>query len=497
MKIIGVVICALLLAACAQPGQSDAPQNAKSSSKAGGAHQEFEEGSAVLPLAAEAAGEPTVATAAKESLSVEPAEPLSDAPVSDTPSAKTPPIERSPESAQLPDLKALPGLVFEIALEQDRPYKIGEGIAVELRFSSTLANTYILDAASYDRSGRLHCDSFYVSPATGYVDPLEDYFLHGIGGLGGLTTMPPLGEDPYVLVRDLNEHVRFDEPGEYTLIVDAARIKTEGEGEGLYGQVVRSNSLTITIEAASASWQSQELKDALAIYDNPNSTEEERISAARRVRFLGTQEAAQAMVARLTERWPQSEFIFGLYASPHRALVIELLQAHLVDPHAIVGSFVVDSLAKFSALRDFGEPNGPYPSEPEARQAWQARELEYRELFMQARLKYAADLLDALPDKEVLPRVQAAASLFEMGESLKTIESPPDLSAFALAKAHLINDFGSLPAAQQYRLLQYYWAGLKDPKLKQVLTELGERPSAEQPQLAPVAAQRLQELNAD
>src|SRR5687767_6749975 len=54
-----------------------------------------------------------------------------------------------------------PGVRFDLrtASGQTR-FRVGEPIPIELRFSSSVAGTYGLDAALYDRSGRLQTDWF-------------------------------------------------------------------------------------------------------------------------------------------------------------------------------------------------------------------------------------------------------------------------------------------------------------------------------------------------
>jgi hypothetical protein len=116
-------------------------------------------------------------------------------------------------------------LTFTIRLKDDKVlFQQGEIIRVELAFSSTLPKTYQLNGATYDRSDRLDIDSYHVDPTDGVVDPLKDKVRNW---LGGIRLEPILEEKPYLIVRELNEYLRFDKPGKYRLYVVSQRVGRE------------------------------------------------------------------------------------------------------------------------------------------------------------------------------------------------------------------------------------------------------------------------------
>ena len=80
------------------------------------------------------------------------------------------------------------GLLFTVRLKDTRKhFHLGEVITLELSFAASKPNTFTLDAATYDRSGRLHSDGFILDPRDGAIDPLTDFFNSGLHGfmLGG------------------------------------------------------------------------------------------------------------------------------------------------------------------------------------------------------------------------------------------------------------------------------------------------------------------------
>src|SRR5579859_7336406 len=87
-------------------------------------------------------------------------------------------------------------------------FHIGERIALTLTLTGPDDNKYSIDTAGYDRSGRLDIDTFEVSPATGWSDPLAQYFLQNAFMGGGMRGVRLLSSKPVSFNADLNEHIR-------------------------------------------------------------------------------------------------------------------------------------------------------------------------------------------------------------------------------------------------------------------------------------------------
>ena len=64
------------------------------------------------------------------------------------------------------------GLLFTVRLKDNRKqFHLGEVITLELSFAAIKPETFTLDAATYDRSGRLHSDGFALDQRENAVDP--------------------------------------------------------------------------------------------------------------------------------------------------------------------------------------------------------------------------------------------------------------------------------------------------------------------------------------
>ena len=71
-------------------------------------------------------------------------------------------------------------------------FHFGEIIPLELRFASTLPDTYTVENPPYDRSGRVDVDTFVIDRPDDAVDPLNDYYSGHNFGMGGLRTIGAL-----------------------------------------------------------------------------------------------------------------------------------------------------------------------------------------------------------------------------------------------------------------------------------------------------------------
>src|SRR5258708_6149587 len=108
-----------------------------------------------------------------------------------------------------PDLK----LILSTTNGQNR-FHTGETIPITLAFSSSTPDKYELDAATYDRSGRLRSEEFTLD-RNDALDPLANYFGAGVIGFigGGIRSTPTLNTQPFKINLFLNDWLRFDKPG--------------------------------------------------------------------------------------------------------------------------------------------------------------------------------------------------------------------------------------------------------------------------------------------
>jgi len=342
-------------------------------------------------------------------------------------------------------------LLVSITSDQSE-FHIGETIPLQLAFSSAVKDRYQINMAQYDRSGRMNYENFNLSPAEGAVDPLEDH-LGGIGG--GLTGFNFLTPEPWVVNLNLNEWVRFTQPGQYHLIVTSNRvgIKDSSSPLGASPITARSNEVTLRIVPATKAWQRLITSSAVATLDQPTPGKPqdlEKYTKSRRkaletLRFLGTAEAVRELAKRLRgEDSGGLDYVctLGLISSPEREAVRSALEHELVDPdHPISDNFLY-------TLRTIN-PNGEAPN-----QDWR-----------DAQRKAVEALVEALPAK------RGKALMVSLNTAVNEAWNAPDLPQQTTEKLveQMVSMFDQLPLEAQNNLLTYRWDKIARPYMLPIL----------------------------
>ena len=181
-------------------------------------------------------------------------------------------------------------------------YHVGERIPLKLSFTGPENKRFEINMARYDRSGRMAYEEFKVAPASGWADPLHVYFGSSSGYLGGgLTGFAPLSAKPIVINLNLNEWVRFDRPGTYTIEVVSQRVSDVSAGRAgpfsAQSLGLTSNPIRLRIIPATKAWERAklvEIRNVLEANSKTPSTEPDSLKAAiADLRFLGTAAAAR------------------------------------------------------------------------------------------------------------------------------------------------------------------------------------------------------------
>ncbi len=242
-------------------------------------------------------------------------------------------------------------------------FQIGEVIPLELLFTSSTPDKYRLDTRIGDRSGRQNMESFEIEPMSGWNDPLSLYFRsYGAfigGGLGGEKT---LSAEPAVVEIEMNEWVRFKNPGQYRIVVKSKRVSKLEPAPGVRGEAgIASNELLLTIVPAKEEWQLRTLQQALAVLNAPAPTgsypsqrdsRDRRQQAVKALRYLGTAQAAREMARRFNDRDWTYEYRLGLIASPAREVGLDEMRALLVDPDFPVTSLFLSTMSNVALPLD-------------------------------------------------------------------------------------------------------------------------------------------------
>src|SRR5947209_7336128 len=154
-------------------------------------------------------------------------------------------------------------VTLTLRLDSDqRQFRPGEVIPIELEFDSSIPKRFIVDNATYDHSGRLSIDDYRIEPNDAVTDPMLDYFAQSPGFIGGGVRSPGvLGEKPVRIKLDLNDWFRFDTLGIYTLSLVSKRVTDHERADRGSGVVfpVESNTISFEIVPSDARWEATQL----------------------------------------------------------------------------------------------------------------------------------------------------------------------------------------------------------------------------------------------
>ncbi|QOY88375.1 hypothetical protein [Paludibaculum fermentans] len=374
-----------------------------------------------------------------------------------------------------------------------RTFHMGERLPLTLEFSSDTPEKYKLNAASYDRSGRLPTEEFVMEQEV--TDPYIDYFGSGVmGGMaGGIRGYPVLDSKPVRVEVELNQWFRFDRPGRYRFYLKShrlARASAPGESERkTVGFAAVSNMVEIEIQAADPTWEARKLAEIRAVLEPPAAgaakaedqplipapPDEKVLLARRELEYLGTAPAVQFAfeIARKSGSSPSTLLLFAARA---RRKTVAAFDAYLSDPQAGFQEWDLRVRAAFRWIeKDRPKPLPIHAWQIPDKAAWDSTHklMEERRARYEAILRAeAVRLIPAAAAKDPDGRKTSAAAIAavapEEAKAAKLV--PPD--DYGLTRAQLIAQFLEFPEEQQVELLDHKWDLVRGPEMIPVLRQL-------------------------
>ena len=342
-------------------------------------------------------------------------------------------------------------------------FHIGERIAVTLTLTGPDNKKYSIDTASYDRSGRLDIDTFDVSPAAGWYDPLAQYFSQGAFMGGGLRGSKSLSSKPVNYNADVSEHIRFDQPGTFTITATSHRVGTTGET--LFPREpylsLRSNAIKIDIIPATAQWQAAKLNSILAVLAAPVENlsvarpSKEQSAAISDLRFLNSPAAIEKLASYLRDdlddghqnlKWAASLGLSGVPDSM-RETALRAISHQLADPEFPVSGWFLYIMAGLEAAPQDGAAELQASRDARSETVWQLA-------------------LSSLPRKQGLALSSTAETLLSEAPAGETAAFREQVAAT------VARTFNALPIDRQVSELQYNWDDLSHQLMLPVLQAL-------------------------
>lgn len=346
------------------------------------------------------------------------------------------------------------GPTLELQIANGRTeFHIGERIPLVLTFHAPSDSGFVIvPYASIDvHGGEWDLDHFEVIPSTGWADPLAMWLARERIITGhGWPAQPFLKERPVTLNVDLNQWVRFDEPGNYTLKVVSHRVLKKDETHR--DNPLESNTLELHIVAATPEWQAEKLGSIMATTARQGPA---TVGAWEDLRYLSSPAGIDAMTDQLR---------YKNYETAHEC------QMGLVGLPESLRTTAIASMTKRIKETD-------YPISPAFFETMAFLHVEPgsdRESIRQQMHAYAPTLWSeidaAVTMKEPEARAQTVQTLLFNGQWLQKSDFD------ARMRPLLIESFPDLDARGQTDELMNHWDLLRGPAILPTLEKLAKTP---------------------
>lgn len=333
-------------------------------------------------------------------------------------------------------------------------FRIGEPIRLTLSFTAT-ADGYKLEQIS-SKPGSSH-EEAVVSPKAGVFDWSNQY-TRGRPHMDCVVSRINLSKSPAVVNLTLNDFVRFDVPGTYTVAFRTKRVVAGGANEHPKADLT-TNEIRLTITEMSEADEAAETMRLSAAIDAAKGNWQEQTRLAEQLSYLTGQPSTIEKVKRYLNPLPnvpgnyEGEIRFGLFIARDRKLAAKTLYDAFRDPAREVR---VDLVSTLASLQTLAETSGDafYTDEH----------------YSQVERRYLAELADSLDRRKGIPRGAAAITLLQ-----KLPHQNPPADLLAKLRSILLKDFDTYNMYSREHLLNTYWHWLKDqslvPSLERMLTD--------------------------
>jgi hypothetical protein len=341
-------------------------------------------------------------------------------------------------------------------------FRIGVPIVLILEFTAD-RDGYVADVTRDKCETRT--DEVSVSPDSGVSHWLRDSLG---GGYRDYFSTAKLSGSPARIQFELNDSIRFDKPGRYSVRFTTNRIRPTSTGDYQPAIPLTTNEVSFDVEPMSAA---DEQREVTRLSDSIDSARDWQTQDkfARELSFLTGDPSAREKVRRFFSAEGVipgnyfGEIYNGLFIAHNRALVLQLLEAAMRDPNTPVTSGLLgvithlrflqqsDGLVKQPVVSALQDPNG----DPRSREIQEA---------------YVSELAAGLAKRTGKSQITTAITVL--------MHLPKDSQAagalLSEARRIVLQQFDNLTPFDHEYLLEQYWDKLRDPSLvpslKKILT---------------------------
>ena len=355
-------------------------------------------------------------------------------------------------------------------------YRIGEPIKLVMEFTAEREG---YTAEILPDRGEAGADTIVISPETGVVhwlDELNDNqsFLRDVISTVSLDTSPKRVE----II--LNDKVRFDVPGSYTVRVNTRRVTPPFSLVRDRRPILLStNSITFEIQPMSDADEAKEVKRLTDLLDAKRDWRNDD-EFTKQLSYLTGDPSTREKVRRFLSPEERSgnyraNILYGLFSARNRALVLNLIEEGMHDPAVPVNSEILGIAIRLKTLLT----RGVTPKEVAAVNAMSPpRETPMNREIREA---YLVELAEGLAKRSGQSLATTAMTI------VTSLPKDPQSSnpGFREARRIVLQQFDTFDSGRQELLLRTYWDQLRDPALI---------PSLKKMLAGPVRAEALKRL---
>lgn len=370
--------------------------------------------------------------------------------------------------------------------ENKTVFRVGEPIKMVMEFTAD-GDGYIVEYTPDDKDGT--ADTLVISPDTGFVKWLDD--LGDNRQMRCVVMTDKLSRSPRRVELIVNDKVRFDTPGRYSVSVTTHRVvqfsAAQAAGETI---VLSTNAVTFDIQSMTEEDEAKEVKRLSELLDGkPDRRRDDE--AARQLSYLTADSSTREKVRRFFSTDQRvlnyhSHLWYGLFIARNRPLVFKLIDNKLRDPNVPVTMQAFNAATTLKRLLMHGPrekqsaPAGMFVEQVDPR----ANEI---------RDAYVMELAASLGKRTGESQTRTAMTLLVNLDR----NSPSTSVQLREVRRVLVQQFDTLHLYDRAWLLRQYWELLRDPSLAASLRKMLKSTDMAAKDVREAALIRLQELAPD
>jgi hypothetical protein len=351
-----------------------------------------------------------------------------------------------------------------LLVENKSTFRIGEPIKLIIEFTAD-RDGYQADTIPDGREPT--SDVITVSPTNG-VTPWLDEYLSGYRSGRDVFGPRPISSTPLRVEFMLNDTLRFDRPGKYSVLVTTRRASRTSRSSEFGGGpiVLTTNTINFDVQPMSETEEQKEVNRLSELLAAARGREAE-INLAQELAFLTGEASTREKVKRFVDPKENSgnymsHIHYGLFIGRNRALVLQLLETAMRDPNSPVTSSLLFVVSRMRMLLDY---HGAYPKAPITTDRFASNADPRQEEIEQ---RYIAEVAAGLGKRAGKNQTTTAMTILTKLPK----DTQPANPVLTEVRSILLQQFDSLHAFDQEYLLCSYWDKIKDPSLALSLEKL-------------------------